>query len=112
MRLRDRSEAGRELARHLGHLRGMDPVVLALPRGGVPVAFEVAGALGAPLNLLLVRKIGAPGFAELAVGAVVDGARPETVVNEEVVRNLNVSTAYLEREATRELAEIERRRAL
>jgi putative phosphoribosyl transferase len=86
--------------------------VLALPRGGVPVAFEIAAALGAPLDLLLVRKIGAPGFAELAVGAVVDGARPEAVVNEEVVRELGVSATYLEREAARELAKIERRRAL
>jgi putative phosphoribosyl transferase len=112
MRFRDRPAAGRELARHLGHLRGTDPVVLALPRGGVPVAFEVAAALSAPLDLLLVRKIGAPGFAELAVGAVVDGARPETVVNEEVVRELGVSAAHLEREAACELTEIERRRAL
>ena len=86
--------------------------MLALPRGGVPVAFEVAEALGAPLDLLMVRKIGAPGCAELAVGAVVDGAQPVTVVNDDVMRDFGISRAFLEEQAAHELAEIERRRAL
>ncbi|WP_424140626.1 phosphoribosyltransferase [Roseomonas chloroacetimidivorans] len=111
MIFRNRSDAGRQLAGRLLHLKDQDPVVLALPRGGVPVAFEVAEALGAPLDLLLVRKIGAPGYPELAAGAVVDGSRPETVLNEDIVRQLQVSDAYIEQEAARQLAEIERRRA-
>lgn len=111
MRFLDRADAGRHLAQCLLHLMDQDPVVLALPRGGVPVGFAIAEALGAPLDLLLVRKIGAPGQAELAVGAVTDGARPETLINEDIVRQLGVPASYLEREATRQLAEIERRRA-
>ncbi|MFC0387611.1 phosphoribosyltransferase [Muricoccus vinaceus] len=107
----DRADAGRQLAQSLLHLKVQDPVVLALPRGGVPVGYEVAEALGAPLDLLLVRKIGTPGQAELAVGAVVDGARPEMVINEDIVRQLGVPASYLEQEAARQLAEIERRRA-
>jgi putative phosphoribosyl transferase len=108
----DRSEAGRRLAERLLHLAGERPVVLALPRGGVPVGLEVAKALGAPLDLVLVRKIGAPFQPELAVGAVVDGSRPETVLNEEIVRECGMSEQDLERETERLLAEIERRRAL
>jgi putative phosphoribosyl transferase len=108
----DRSEAGRALAQRL--LRFMDerPVVLALPRGGVPVGFEVARALEAPLDLVLVRKIGAPFQPELAVGAVVDGSRPETVLNEEMVREFGIPETYIAEESARQLAEIERRREL
>ena len=73
---RSRTEAGRQLATHLMSFRSRTPVVLALPRGGVPVGFEVAKALRAPLDLVLVRKIGAPGHPELGLGAVVDGAHP------------------------------------
>jgi putative phosphoribosyl transferase len=112
MRFRNRSETGHAMAARLQHLRGSDTVVLVLPRGGVPVAFEVAEALGAPLDLLMVRKIGAPGLADLAVGAVVDGAQPVTVVNEDVMRDFGISQAYLEEQAAHELAEIERQRAL
>ena len=86
--------------------------MLALPRGGVPVGFEVARALGAPLDLLMVGKISAPGFPELAVGAVVGGAVPRTVLNDDVLRELAVPAHYVERTAARELAEIERRQAL
>ena len=71
-RFRDRAEAGRCLAERLRHLTGTNLVVFALPRGGVPVGMPIAEALGAPLDLLLVRKIGAPGQPELALGAVVD----------------------------------------
>lgn len=110
-RFRDRREAGIELAQHLMHLRGERPVVLALPRGGVPVGFEIARALDAPLDLLLVRKIGAPHQPELAVGAVVDGAETDIVLNEDIVRTLGVSDDYIRRETARELEELERRRA-
>lgn len=106
----DRAEAGRELARRLSHLAAEDPVVLALPRGGVPVAHEVAKALGAPLDLLMVRKIGAPQQPELALGAVVDGPRSEIVLNEDIVSALGVSDAFIREAAEDELAEIARRR--
>ena len=107
----DRTEAGRAL----GHrLAGMDlpkpVVVLALPRGGVPVAAEVARTLDAPLDLLLVRKIGAPWQRELAVAAVVDGDPPDIVVDELTSRLSGVDDAYIQREAGREMREIERRR--
>jgi putative phosphoribosyl transferase len=109
---RDRTDAGRRLAAELVRFKGEDPVVLALPRGGVPVALEIAQTLGAPMDLVMVRKIGAPMQPELAVGAVVDGSRPETVVNPEVVDALGIPDSYIEREAARQLAEIERRREL
>ncbi len=108
----DRSDAGRKLASSLLHLRGSNPVVLALPRGGVPVGFEVARALGAPLTLVLARKIGAPGQPELGLGAVVDGANPQVVLNEDVVQAVNPGDEYLRDEERRQLREIERRRAL
>ncbi|WP_233553081.1 phosphoribosyltransferase [Teichococcus wenyumeiae] len=111
MMFRNRTEAGRALARRLGHLREAAPVVLALPRGGVPVGFEVATALPAPLDLLLVRKVGAPGFPELAAGAVAE-QHPTMLINEDVVRDLGISRSYLEQEAARQRAEIERRRGL
>ena len=94
----DRSEAGRRLAERLLKFKDERPVVLALPRGGVPVGFEVARALEAPLDLILVRKIGAPFQPELALGAVVDGGRAETVLNEELVRELQISERYIAEE--------------
>ena len=108
----DRKEAGVRLAKELQRFEGRDPVVLALPRGGVPVAFEVAQALDAPLDLVLVRKIGAPGQPELAVGAVVDGDHIEIVTNEELVAELGLTSAWLEKHAAHEVEEIERRRRL
>jgi putative phosphoribosyl transferase len=108
----DRSEAGRALARRLLKFKDERPVVLALPRGGVPVGFEVARVLEAPLDLILVRKIGAPFQPELALGAVVDGSRPETVLNEEFVREFQIPEGYIAEESVRQLAEIERRRRL
>jgi putative phosphoribosyl transferase len=108
----DRSEAGRRLAEQLLRFKDQRPVVLALPRGGVPVGFEVAQALDAPLDLVLVRKIGAPFQPELAVGAVVDGGRPETVVNEDLVRESHIPESYIAEESARQLREIERRREL
>src|SRR5438552_8032254 len=106
----DRRDAGRQLAAALAAYRKNEPVVLALPRGGVPVGFEVAKALSAPLDVLLVRKIGAPGHEELGLGAVVDGHDPQLVLNEDVMRSVAPPPGYIEAEKQRQLAEIERRR--
>src|SRR3954467_112756 len=106
----DRRDAGRRLAAALGHYRESRPVVLALPRGGVPVGFEVAKALAAPLDLLLVRKLGAPGHEELGLGALVEGDPPQLVLNPEVIRAVDPPPGYIEAEKQRQLLEIERRR--
>ena len=111
MRFDDRQDAGRRLGEALAELALPQPVVLALPRGGVPVGVEVAHRLQAPLDLVMVRKIGAPGQAELAAGAVVDGSQPELVLNEQIVHALRIDADYLEQEKARQLAEIARRRA-
>ena len=108
----NRGDAGRRLGAQLRLLQLPDPVVLALPRGGVPVGLEVSRALGAPLDLLLVRKIGVPFQPELAVAAVMDGASPVIVVEERVRAETGVSRAYIDQRAQQELKEIERRRAL
>jgi predicted phosphoribosyltransferase len=110
MPFRDRSEAGRELAAALAKYKDQQPIVLALPRGGVPVAAEVAQALGAPLDLVLVRKIGVPFQPELAMGAVVDGDNPIIVRNEDVIRMAGVDEADFRTVCETELSEIERRR--
>jgi putative phosphoribosyl transferase len=109
-RFRDRRDAGRRLAAALVQYKESSPVVLALPRGGVPVGFEVAKALAAPLDVLLVRKIGAPGHEELGLGAIVDGHDPQLVLNDEVIRAVQPPPGYIEAEMQRQLAEIERRR--
>lgn len=110
LRFADRRAAGRALAARLAGQRNAQPVVLALPRGGVPVAFEVAQALDAPLDLLIVRKIGAPDNRELGIGAVVYGADPQLVLNEEVLRYIQAGPAYIQAEMEQELIEIDRRR--
>ncbi|EXF42970.1 phosphoribosyl transferase domain-containing protein [Pseudomonas sp. BAY1663] len=107
---RDRQHAGQELAEALLPLADEHPLVLALPRGGVPVAFEVARQLKAQLDLVLVRKIGAPGNEELALGAVVDGAEPQWVVNQGLLRQLNPPESWFDEEMQRQLVELERRR--
>src|SRR5215470_4019630 len=90
MLFRDRTDAGRQLAGRLAHYAGRDDViVLALPRGGVPVGYEVAEALGAPLDVFLVRKLGTPGHEELAMGAIASGG--VRVLNEQVVSALRPS---------------------
>lgn len=109
---RDRQEAGRKLAKVLAAHAAHDPVILGLPRGGVPVAYEVAAALGAELDLVFVRKIGAPGHEELGIGAVVDGANPQLVLNEDIVRQLAPSPNYIRSEMRKQLATIEERRRL
>jgi putative phosphoribosyl transferase len=110
MPFRDRSEAGRRLAKALAAYKAQKPVILALPRGGVPVAAEVAAVLDAPLDLILVRKIGAPMQPELAIAAVVDGGQPIIVRNEDVIQLAEVSEAEFEVMCAAELTEIERRR--
>lgn len=106
----NRVEAGRRLADALAGWKDRHPVILALPRGGVPVAAEIAARLSAPLDLVLVRKLGVPGRPELAMGAVVDGAEPITVRNEDVIATVRVTPVAFEAVRQRELAEIERRR--
>lgn len=108
----DRAEAGLRLARRLVQAAPADPVVYALPRGGVPVAAEIAAALDAPLDLILVRKIGAPHQPELALGAVVDGGAAETVMNDDVVDATGADAAFIAAARVRELSEIQRRRAV
>lgn len=108
----DREDAGRQLAAKLLRFKDKDPVVLALPRGGVPIGLEVAAALDAPMDLVLVRKIGTPGQPELAVGAVVDGDKPELVINEEVKGLAHVTGEYITQQKALQLEEIERRRKL
>ncbi|MGZ3360454.1 MAG: phosphoribosyltransferase [Xanthobacteraceae bacterium] len=110
MSFRDRSDAGRRLAAAVMGYKDQQPVVLALPRGGVPVAAEVAAALNAPLDLILVRKIGVPFQPELAMGAVVDGGAPLVVRNEDVISLAGIEEADFNAVRDRELAEIERRR--
>jgi predicted phosphoribosyltransferase len=108
----DRTDAGRQLAKALARYKSRRPVVLALPRGGVPVAAEVAAVLDAPLDLILVRKIGVPFQPELAMGAVVDGGEPVTVRNEDVISLSGVSEQEFNTIRDQQLAEIERRRKL
>jgi putative phosphoribosyl transferase len=110
MQFNDRREAGRRLAQLLLPLKEKHPVVLALPRGGLPVGLEIARALMAPLDLVLVRKIGAPQQEELAIGAIADGKDPELVTDAELVAALDVSSEYLEEARSAALQEIERRR--
>src|SRR5712664_651760 len=106
----DRRTAGRQLAARLHHLRQDEPLVLALPRGGVPVGFEVAQELDAPLDILLVRKIGVPWQPELALGAVVDGADPQVIIYDILAAELAIDQNYITSETARQLEEIERRR--
>lgn len=112
MRFENRMDAGERLAARLVG-RGLEQqrlVVLALPRGGVPVAFEVARALAAPLDLVLVRKIGAPGQPELAVAALADGPEPVLEIDESTLAATGTSRAYVDRQLAGEMQEIERRR--
>jgi putative phosphoribosyl transferase len=107
MLFNDRQEAGQRLAERLTFLEGKDVIVLAVPRGGVVVAAEVAKALGAPLDVYITRKIGAPYNEELAIGAVApDGS---TVLDQGLISSLGVSSQYIEKETARQKAEIERR---
>jgi predicted phosphoribosyltransferase len=104
---RDRQDAGRRLAEKLRGYAGTDAIVLALPRGGVPVAAEVAARLGVPLDVFMVRKLGVPGHTELAMGAIASGG--VRVMNEDVVRGLGIPQNVVETVAQGEAAELERR---
>lgn len=104
MHFRDRQDAGRRLAAQLGHLRDRQPVVVGLPRGGVPVAAEVAYALDAPLDVILVRKLGVPYRPELAMGAVGEGG--VRVVDERILAQAGVSAQDLDDVERRETAEL------
>jgi putative phosphoribosyl transferase len=106
-RFRDRRDGGRQLAARLAHLRDADPIVVGLPRGGLPVAFEVARALGAPLDVIVVRKLGVPFQPELGMGAIGEGG--VRVLNDDVVRLARVGPAEIEEVETRERRELERR---
>jgi putative phosphoribosyl transferase len=107
-RFRDRSEAGRVLAQQLTEYAGRDDViVLALPRGGIPVGYEVAKALGAPLEVFVARKLGVPGHQELAMGAIASGG--SAVLDQGLVRRLGVTQAQLDEAVTDETRELERR---
>ena len=108
----DRAEAGRRLAERLQRFKADQPLVLALPRGGVSIGVEIARALAAPLDIVLVRKIGAPFQEELAIAAVADGEHPEMVVNRDIAALLDIPERYLNEERDRQLIEIERRRKL
>jgi putative phosphoribosyl transferase len=108
MRFADRTEGGQALAARLEHLRAERPVVVGLPRGGVPVAFEVARVLGAPLDVILVRKLGVPSQPELAMGAIgEDGVR---VLDTELLEGAGIPPADVAAVEGRERAELERRR--
>jgi putative phosphoribosyl transferase len=107
---KDRADAGRGLARRLEFLRGADVVVLALPRGGVPVGYEVANALGAPLDVVVVRKLGVPYQPELAMGAIGEGG--VRVLNEAVLSGLRLAPAQIAGVEDRERAELARRTAM
>jgi putative phosphoribosyl transferase len=107
MAFRDRADAGRQLVPRLLHLRDEHPVVLALPRGGVPVAYEVARALGAPLDVIVVRKLGVPAQPELAMGAIGEGG--VRVLNDDVLRVARSTPADVAVVEARERAELDRR---
>jgi predicted phosphoribosyltransferase len=110
-RFRNRTDAGRQLAEKLAaYANRPDVQVLALPRGGVPVGCEVARALGAPLDVFLVRKLGVPGYEELAMGAVATGG--VRVLNDEIVRGLGISDHEIDAVVARELQELARRERL
>jgi putative phosphoribosyl transferase len=104
-RFHDRAHAGRLLAERLGHLRGQDVVVLGLVRGGVAVAAEIARAIGAPLDVIVARKLGAPFQRELAIGAV---ARDASFLNEDLVQRLDISQQELDGITAAAMAEVER----
>jgi len=109
---RDREEAGQKLAKELARFKDQHPAVLALPRGGVPVGYEVARALNAPLDVILVRKLGSPISPELAIGAIAEGIDVEPFIDEQIIAELDVEKAYVEAEIGRQKREIARRQQL
>ena len=108
----DRADAGRRLAKALARFSGQNPLVLALPRGGVPVGYEVATALGGQLDILLVRKVGAPGQPELAIGAIVDGESIDVVLDHERIAALGVPESLVAQQVRSATDELRRRETL
>jgi putative phosphoribosyl transferase len=108
---RDRQEAGQKLAWRLMPYKKEGSLVLALPRGGVVVGYEVASLLETDLDIVVTRKLGAPGEPELAIGAVVDGHEVQSVLNDDLILALGVGSSYLHEEIVRQLSEIHRRQA-
>ena len=109
-RFKDRTDAGRQLAALVGHLRGLNTIVLALPRGGLPVAYEVAHVLEAPLDILNIRKLGVPWHEELAMGAI--GTGDVRVLNNDVIMAAGVTTRMLEEATNQQRLELDRRERL
>lgn len=108
----NREDAGRQLARALARYRDQHPLVLALPRGGVPVGFEIARALEAPLDVLFVRKLRTPGFPELALGAIVDGPQTQRILNQNIIDSMQVPDDYIESEVAEQSGIIAERKRL
>jgi putative phosphoribosyl transferase len=110
MMFRDRVDAGERLAEAVERLGPFEnPIVLALPRGGVPVGYEIARRIGAPLDVIIVRKLGAPFNEEFAIGALVEGEPERVVLNEEAVYRLGVTRGYLDQVVAKEREELHRR---
>lgn len=109
---KNRQDAGQQLAQAMAGMTFHDPVALALPRGGVPLGLEIARRLRAPLDLLLVRKIGAPGNSEYGIGAVIEGRPPQSVIDADAVQYSRATEAYIEEETRRQLDVIAKRREL
>ncbi|MFQ6116260.1 MAG: phosphoribosyltransferase, partial [bacterium] len=103
----NRQEAGKLLSEKIGHLKGKNPVILGLPRGGVLIAHEIARALGATLDIVVTRKLGAPDNPELAIGAITESGMVQ--LNQDIIQTLNISEEYLEKEKQFQLAEVQRR---
>lgn len=112
MQFADRHDAGRRLAEALKRFKDQHPVILALPRGGVPVAFDIAQELDAPLDVVLVRKIGHPLSQEMAIGAIAEGQPIEKVIDQGAVADFNIPAAYIDAEIETQTREIELRRQL
>ncbi|MCH7601128.1 MAG: phosphoribosyltransferase [Planctomycetes bacterium] len=106
---RDREDAGQQLAERLLHLRDVNPLIFGLPRGGVVIAAQVAAALCAPLDVLVVRKLGAPGRPELALGAITVGDDPHLTLNQDLIDLISVSDEYLQMEMDTQREEVKRR---
>lgn len=109
---KNRQEAAVVLAEKLLKYKDEEPVIIALPRGGVPVGYEIARKLKAKLDIIIVRKLGAPGNEELAIGALVEAKEPQALFNDEIVRMLGVSQEYIDKAIARQTQEIQRRQNL
>jgi putative phosphoribosyl transferase len=109
MTFKDRRDAGRQLARYCQHYAGANPLIIGLPRGGVIVAAEIANALNAPLDIIVVRKIGSPFQAELAIGAVYEAGGPQVLLDERLVQRLGVAEQYIQYQVQEQIREIRRR---